>query len=68
MNDQPVYVLKLRALPSGIPPNIRLRRALKLLLRACELRCVSVVEVKEDGQQGAIVTLPARVNPGGSNA
>lgn len=30
--------------PDGVPPVVRLRRALKHLLRACRLRCVSAVE------------------------
>lgn len=42
----PEYVLHLRALPSDIPPVIRLRRALKTLLRSHRLRCVSVSEAK----------------------
>jgi hypothetical protein len=40
------YVLRLVALPDGVPAAVRLRRALKTLLRAYRLRCVSVEEVQ----------------------
>jgi hypothetical protein len=39
------YSLDLEAMPdnvNGVPPNLRLRRALKYLLRSCGLRCLAV--------------------------
>lgn len=39
--DRPIYVLTLRPLPGPIPDAIRLRRLLKLLLRALGLRCIT---------------------------
>lgn len=38
--DEPDYRLVLRPLRSGVPAPIRLRRALKCLLRAFGFRCV----------------------------
>ena len=37
-DSEPCYRLELRALPSSIPPEIRLRRALKALLRVYRFR------------------------------
>lgn len=37
-----VYVVILTAQPGTVPPAVRLRKALKLLLRVCGLRCTSV--------------------------
>jgi hypothetical protein len=39
------YRLELEAKPAGVPADVRLRRALKVLLRAFGLRCVWVREV-----------------------
>jgi hypothetical protein len=39
------YRLELEAKPAGVPAAVRLRRALKVLLRAFGLRCVWVREV-----------------------
>jgi hypothetical protein len=39
------YLLRLRALPSDVPPIIRLRHALKRLLRDYELRCRDIQDV-----------------------
>jgi hypothetical protein len=39
------YSLDLEAMPdnlNGVPANLRLRRALKYLLRSCGLRCLAV--------------------------
>ncbi len=41
---QPVYVLRLTAVPGGVPPTIRLRAALKRFLRDYGLRCLEVSE------------------------
>ena len=47
MSDRDEYRLTLRALPSERPVEVRLRLALKYLLRAQALRCVSMERVKE---------------------
>ena len=39
------FTIELRELPSDVPVEVRLRRALKLFLRAFNLRCESIVEV-----------------------
>ena len=41
------YRLVLRAIPDPVPPIIRLRSALKTLLRAFGLRCESIEAVKK---------------------
>jgi hypothetical protein len=46
------YRLELEAKPSGVPADVRLRRALKVLLRAFGLRCVWAREVRP-GDDGA---------------
>ena len=43
---QPEYLLHLRALPAPVPPAVRLRRLLKHSLRAFDLHCLELVEVK----------------------
>jgi hypothetical protein len=40
-----IYRIELQALPDPAPATVRLRRALKTLLRAFRLRCRSVEEV-----------------------
>jgi hypothetical protein len=40
--EQPEYRLRFRALPDRVPPIIRLRRLLKLALRAFGMRCVMI--------------------------
>jgi hypothetical protein len=40
------YVLTLRPLAGPVPVRLRLRRALKCLLRAFGLRCVAIREVR----------------------
>jgi hypothetical protein len=42
--SQPTYTLILKAMPSPVPPIVRLRRALKMLLRGYGLRVVSMIE------------------------
>lgn len=37
-HDETIYVLTLRALPDAVPADVRMARALKLLLRAYRLR------------------------------
>lgn len=40
---KPQYVVTLQAVPGDSrPPEIRMRRALKLLLRCCGLRCTAI--------------------------
>jgi hypothetical protein len=39
------YLVRLRAMPSDVPPIIRLRHALKRLLRDYELRCRDIQDV-----------------------
>ncbi len=39
------YQIELRAVPSDVPPNCRLRGLLKAALRTWGLRCLSVREV-----------------------
>lgn len=41
-----VFVIELQSEPSDVPVAIRLRRALKVLLRSFGLRCTSVQEQK----------------------
>jgi hypothetical protein len=48
MNDRPRYLLEFVPMPSGIPPAVRLKRLLKLALRACELRCVRHEELPSE--------------------
>jgi hypothetical protein len=43
---QPTYRVILKAVPSDIPAVARLRRLLKIALRACQLRCVRIEEVR----------------------
>jgi hypothetical protein len=48
---RPVWVLTVRPLPTrygDAPPEVRLRRALKCLLRTFGLRCVRVEDVSAD--------------------
>jgi hypothetical protein len=44
--SQPVFRVLLRAQPGEIPATIRLKRFLKLALRAFGLRCVSCEEIQ----------------------
>jgi hypothetical protein len=41
----PVYLVRLQAQVSEVPPACRLRRGLKVLLRSFGLRCLAVQEV-----------------------
>jgi hypothetical protein len=50
-SPRPRYRLELEAKPAGVPPDVRLRRALKVLLRAFGLKCLSAREVKPDEGQ-----------------
>jgi hypothetical protein len=64
LNDRPEYEVRLRAEPPRgwlAPPVVRLRIALKVLLRAFGFRAVEVREVTPDGQ-----ATPAR--PAGQGA
>ncbi len=47
------FTIELRELPSDVPVEVRLRRALKLFLRAFNLRCESIVEVDRKGALAA---------------
>jgi len=40
----PDILLRLRALKSDVPEPVRLRRALKVLLRCFQLRCISLTD------------------------
>jgi hypothetical protein len=44
-DQQPVFQLTLRALPDAVPPIVRLRRLLKLLLGSFGLVCTEAVEL-----------------------
>jgi hypothetical protein len=46
MDQRQDFLLRLRPLPSGIPPETRLKHALKLLLRTCELKCIMIEEIR----------------------
>lgn len=46
-----VIRLTLKALPSPIPAIIRLRRALKYLLRSCGFRCERIEDMPGDEKQ-----------------
>lgn len=53
MTKQPTYSLTLRSQPGfTVPPEVRLRRALKYLLRVCGLRCVTLNEPTAPQQIG----------------
>lgn len=45
MSERPRYRLVLRAEADTVPATIRMRAALKMLLRSFGLRCVEIVEV-----------------------
>jgi hypothetical protein len=47
--ERPVFRIDLEALPSEIPPEIRLRAVLKMALRRCELKCLRVEELPAGG-------------------
>ena len=46
MTAKPRYRIEVEALPSEVPATARLKRLLKSMLRAYQLRCVSVEEVR----------------------
>jgi hypothetical protein len=58
------YKLVLRPLASPIPPEVRLRRALKYLLRSCDLRAIDVQTLTADLNGRA---LPRCTPPGHSD-
>jgi hypothetical protein len=49
--SKPTYTITLEAQPNAIPETVRLRRLLKLALRAFGFRCVSVKEIKKKEPQ-----------------
>jgi hypothetical protein len=51
MTRAPDYHLVLRPLRSDVPAVIRLRKALKMLLRDFGLRCVRIEQVAPEGQK-----------------
>ena len=55
------FVIRLRALPADVPPAVRLRRALKLLLRGFRLKCEAVEEVQGERQAGGARTEPVGI-------
>ena len=46
----PRYVVTLRAEPGDVPADVRLRRALKCLGRAFNLKCLDIREIKPPGR------------------
>jgi hypothetical protein len=46
MQNGPRYRVELQPLRSDVPVDVRLRHLLKLALRACQLRAVSVREIR----------------------
>jgi len=62
---RPVYVVELTTEPGfTAPPDVRLRRALKLLLRSFGLRCVGVRETPRETAVPAEQPQAAAVEPG----
>ena len=51
----PVYQLTLSPTPGNVPATIRLRKALKALLRVYGLRCTSVAQVNPTTETGVIL-------------
>jgi hypothetical protein len=64
---RPVYQLTLEALPCDVPPATRLKRGLKYLLRALQLKCTSVAELPAPSptaaQAASGLTGPANESP-----
>ena len=52
------YIIILRPLRSTTPPEIRMRRALKFLLRSCELRCTDIRQTDADAQDASGAVQP----------
>lgn len=42
-----VWALRLKAMPDSVPGPVRMRRALKTLLRSFGLKCVEIAEVND---------------------
>ncbi len=64
MNTEERYILILRPLTDDVPVAVRLRRALKFLLRCFGLRCVRIetippVAMKEEKTNDQVGTAPA---------
>ena len=59
------FIIEVRPLPDAVPAEVRLRRALKTLLRAFGLRCESI-ELKGQGRV-AWPTKAAEAGRGGVN-
>lgn len=55
-----LYVLALRPLASDVPPEIRLRQALKVLLRRFNLRCVDYSTTAGPADDGRPMPFPLR--------
>ena len=49
-DDDDDWLLTLRPMPDPVPATVRLRRALKTLLRAFKLRCVGMVTKPRKGE------------------
>jgi hypothetical protein len=47
---EPDFLIRLRPLPADTPGVLRLRHALKLLLRAYRLKCVEAQTLRPDGE------------------
>ena len=61
------FTIELRELPSDVPVEVRLRRALKLFLRAFNLRCESIVEVNRKAGVAATTAATAVKEEGGEH-
>ena len=61
------FTIELRELPSDVPVEVRLRRALKLFLRAFNLRCESIVEVNRQRAVAATAEATTAKEEGGEH-
>lgn len=63
----PDYCLILRPKPSPVPEPVRLRRAVKSLLRSWDLVCVDFWEIAEGAPRGAVPAQSREPDPDGSD-
>jgi hypothetical protein len=61
MKPPTLYNITLQSEPSDVPEIIRLRKALKTLLRSYSLRCVSVGQQATDAGESNVGGLPGNV-------
>jgi hypothetical protein len=66
-DERPIYLLRLQALPDGGPPEQRVKRLLKALLRGgYRMRCLDVREEQPGDDQDGVDRGPRREpEPGG---